>query len=155
MIKQKVFSIGARFNIKNEFDEEVFIVQGEAFSFGKKLWMKDLEENELVYIEQELFNFLPVYNISIDGEIVAMVKKRFSLFSKEFDIESKHKKYTLEGNFLSHEYRIISEDMEVAKISKEWFTFGDTYGVEISDTENHPFILAIVIVLDQVSHEGR
>lgn len=40
--------------------------------------------------------------------------------------------------------------MAVAQVSKEWFVFSDTYGVEVSDEENQVLILAIVIVLDEV-----
>lgn len=154
-IKQKVFSIGASFNIKNEFDDDIYSIKGEVFTLGKKLRLYDLVGNELVYIEQEVFNFLPVYKIYIDGKVAAIVKKKFTLFRTEFLIESKEKEYTLEGDFLAHEYGIFTGNSQVASISKEWFSFGDTYGVEISDSEKHPFILALVIVLDQVCHEGR
>ncbi|WZL74328.1 LURP-one-related family protein [Clostridiaceae bacterium 35-E11] len=153
-IKQKVFSLGAKFNIKDEADRDVFIVQGEVFSLGKKLRLMDLEENELVYIEQEFFRFLPLYNIYRHGQIVATVKKKLTLFRTEFMIESSQKNYTMEGNIMAHEYTIFSDDGLVAKISKEWFTFGDTYGVEINDDEDQALILALVIVLDQVCHEG-
>lgn len=155
IIKQKLFSLRTGFNIKNEFEEDVYSIKGEVFSLGKKLRLYDLEGNELVYIEQELFNFLPVYKIYMDGEVKAKVKKKFTLFRTEFYIESNGKEYTLEGDFLAHEYRILSQHSDIANISKEWFTFADTYGVEISDVESHPFILALVIVLDQACHEGR
>lgn len=155
IIKQKLFSLRTGFNIKNEFEEDVYSIKGEVLSLGKKLRLYDFEGNELVYIEQELFNFLPVYKIYIDGEVKAKVKKKFTLFRTEFSIESNGKEYTLEGDFLAHEYRILMQNKVIANISKEWFTFADTYGVEISDVESHPFILALVIVLDQACHEGR
>lgn len=155
IIKQKIFSLRTGFYIKNEFEEDVYSIKGEVFSLGKKLRLYDLEDRELVYIEQEIFNFLPVYNIYVDGEVLAKVKKKFALFRTEFSIESNGREYTLEGDFLSHEYRILSQNREIANISKEWFTFSDTYGVDIAEGESDPFILALVIVLDQVCHEGR
>jgi uncharacterized protein YxjI len=155
IIKQKIFSLGTSFYIKNEFQEDVYSIKGEVFSLGKKLRLYDLEDRELVYIEQQLFNFLPVYNIYVNGEVIAKVKKKFTLFRTEFSIESKGKEYILEGDFLAHEYKILSQGLVVANISKEWFTFSDTYGVDISEGESHPFMLAMVIVLDQACHEGR
>lgn len=154
-IKQKVFSFGSNFSIKNEFDEDVYIIQGQVFTMGRKLRLFDIQDNELIYIEQQLLNFLPVYNIYINGEVAATIKKKFTLFRKEFIIESDEKNYTVEGDLLAHEFSIISEDKQVAQVSKEWFAFGDTYGVDIYESENHPFILALVIVLDQVCHEGN
>lgn len=154
-IKQKIFSLASKFRIKNEFDEDMYIVEGKVLSIGKKLRLYDLNQNELVYIEQQLFKLLPLYKIYINGELKASVKKKFTLFKPQFEIISDNANYTLEGNFLSHEYRILLNGKVVATISKGWFTLRDTYGVEISDDENQPYMLSLVIVLDQVSHEGN
>ena len=46
----------------------------------------------------------------------------------------------------------------VATVSKQWFTWTDTYGVEIADGEDDILILASTVVIDMVCHgddEGR
>lgn len=154
-IKQKIFSLASKFRIKNEFDEDMYIVEGKVLSIGKKLRLYDLNQNELVYIEQQLFKLLPLYKIYINGELKASIKKKFTLFKPEFEIISDYGNYMIKGNFINHEYQIFLNGKVVATISKGWFTLSDTYGVEVSDDENQPFMLSLVIVLDQVSHEGN
>ena len=89
-----------------------------------------------------------------------MVKKElFALFHHRFtvdvpgpdDLEAK-------GDFLDHEYTFRLGDRVVATVSKRWFAFADTYGVEIADGEDDVLVLASAVVVDQACHpddEGR
>ena len=43
----------------------------------------------------------------------------------------------------------------VATVSKQWFTFRDTYGVEIEDGEDAVLILASAVVVDMACHEDE
>lgn len=153
-IRQKIFSFGDNFAITDEYDNEAFIVRGKVFSFGDKLRIEDLNSNELVYIEQELFHLFPVYNLYINGECVATVKKNFTLFGSHFSIDSSVGNFEVDGEFLSHEFTILKNGNVVAEISKRWFSFSDTYGVDIYDEENESLILALAIVIDQVLHDN-
>ncbi len=74
MIRQKIFSLGDKFTVKDENERDVFIIKSQLLSFGKKLRIFDLNENEVCYIEQQLFKFMPQYNIYINGEMIANVK---------------------------------------------------------------------------------
>ncbi|MDB6067303.1 MAG: hypothetical protein JWR26_3511 [Pedosphaera sp.] len=40
----------------------------------------------------------------------------------------------------------------VATISKQWFAWTDTYGVDIADGEDDVLILATTVVIDMVCH---
>lgn len=154
-IKQKIFSFGDSFTVKDENDNPRYAVRGQVFSFGNKLSIEDLEGNELVYIEQKLLKFLPEYSIYISGEQVATVKKEFTFFSPKFFIESTMGSYNIHGEIFSHEFEIIKNEETVANISKQWFFFSDTYGVDISEGENQAFMLALVIVIDQVLYDNK
>lgn len=50
------------------------------------------------------------------------------------------------------EYIIYYNGSPAAQVSKKWFVFRDTYGVDVSDDKDCAFILALVIVIDQVVH---
>jgi len=154
LVKQKVFSFRDSFTIKNEFGEECFSVIGKIFSFGNKLHLTDLQGNELYYIEQKIFRFLPEYTIYRDGVPVAQVKKNFTFFRPSFDITSVYGNYNISGNLWAYDFSIFKNGSPVAVISKQWFSFSDTYGVSIDDREDAAFILALVIVLDQIYHDG-
>lgn len=154
-VRQKVFSFGDNFTIKDVDDYDRFIVKGKVFSLGDKLKVTDLQGNEIANIEQELFRFLPKYNIYVSGQLRATVKKELSFFKPRFYIESSSGNYTIEGNIISHDFNILKDDQVVAVINKGWFTLSDTYGVDIVDHEDHGFILSLVIVIDQTLHDNK
>jgi len=43
----------------------------------------------------------------------------------------------------------------VATVSKKWFSWTDTYGVEIADGEDDVLLLASIVVIDMACHEDR
>ena len=155
LLKQKLFAFGDDFHIVNENDEKVFFVDGRAFSLGHKLSFQDLSGNELVFIRQKLLSFGPSYELHRGGELVATLKKNyFTLFHCKFaidvpgpdDLEAK-------GDFLDHEYVFTRSGREVAQISKRWFAFSDTYGVDIGEGQDDVLILASAVVIDMICHD--
>lgn len=153
VVKQKIFSLTDSFSIKDENGNNVLMVQRQFLSFGKKLRIFDLSGNELCYIEQQVFRFMPEYNIYIGGQLVANVKKKFNLLKNDFVINSPGAQFYVEGNFFGHDFNIIQGGRIIARISKEYFTFGDTYGVEIDDDQDQLMGLALAIVIDMVCHD--
>jgi len=155
VVKQKVFSLGDSFTIRNEHGEDCYRVKGKFFSFGDKLRIYDMQGNELIYIEQKLFRFLPEYSIYYLGQPYATVKKEFTLFRPKFQIYGTRGQYRIEGNVWGMDFSILRDNEIIAQVSKRWFSFSDTYGVDITGKEDPVFILALVIVLDQVLHDDN
>lgn len=155
VVRQKIWTIGDDFVIKDEFGKKHFIVKGKIFSLGNKLRLYTMDGRELYYIEQKLFRFLPEYNIYYQGRPIATVKKEFTLFKPKFNISSIMGDYSIDGNFLGMEFSILKSGVPVAQVSKRWFAWSDTYGVDISDDEDYAFILALVIIIDQVLHDNN
>ncbi|MDZ7835209.1 MAG: hypothetical protein U5K84_07525 [Alkalibacterium sp.] len=85
-IKQKVWSFKDRFTIKDEAEQDVYYVEGEAFTFAKKLRLYNKDNEEQLYIEQALWKFLPEYHLYQDGQDAATVKKDFALFKNNYTI---------------------------------------------------------------------
>lgn len=152
-MRQKVFSLGDSFTIKDEFGSDLFIVRSQLLSFGKKLRILDLEGNELCYIEQKVFRFMPEYDIYIGGEHIANVKKKFAFFRNDFQISSSVSNYYVEGDFWAHEFGLYKDGGLIARISKQFFSFTDTYGVDIDDRQDQIGTLALAIVIDMVCHD--
>ncbi len=154
LMKQKLFCLGDDFVIKNEADDEVFFVDGKVFTIGNKLSFQDLQRRELAFIQQKLLAWGPTYEIYRDGALAAVVKKHlFTFFRCAFtvdvpgpdDIEA-------QGSFLDMEYTFTRGGRPVAEVSKRWFAFNDTYGVDIADGEDDVLILASTVVIDMVCH---
>lgn len=153
-MRQRLFSFGDDFHIKNASGENVFFVDGKALSFGDQLSFQDLAGNELAYIQQKVLSWGPTYEIYRNGALQAVVKKElFTLFNCRFlvdvpgpdDLEAK-------GDFLHHEYVFSRGGQSVATVSKQWFSWTDSYGVEVADGEDDVLILASTVVIDMACH---
>lgn len=160
LMKQKLFCLGDDFCIQDDQGRDVFFVDGKAFSFGDKLSFQDMSRKELAFISQKILSWGPSYEIYRGSELAAVVKKSLFTFL--------HCKFTVdvpgpddleaEGDFLDHEYGFTRGGRTVATVSKQWFSWTDTYGVEIADGEDDVLILASSVVIDMVCHgdqQGR
>lgn len=145
-IKQKVFSFGDKFSIYDEDGSERYFVEGEVFTFGKKLHLCAAGGEELAFIEQKLFSFLPKYDIYINGNLLAQIVKEFTFFYNKYSVNGLG--WSVEGNFLDHEYTVQSEGRLIASVAKEWFTFGDAYEITVADGIDPIPALAVVLVID-------
>jgi uncharacterized protein YxjI len=155
VLKQKFWSFGDDFDIRDAAGQEVFFVDGRAFSWGDKLSFRDTAGNELAYIRQKLLSWGPTYEIERDGRLVAVVKKKlFTLLRCRFTVDVPGPDdLEAQGSFLDHEYAFERRGQRVAQVSKRWFSWTDTYGVDINDGEDSVLILASAIVIDMVCHQ--
>jgi uncharacterized protein YxjI len=155
LVKQKVFSLSDSYTIKDEDNIDRFSVKSEIFTLGRKLRLYDNQGEELVYIQQQLFKLLPTYNIYLGDNYAASVRKELTFFKAKITIEAARDVYSIEGDIFSHEFLLLKNERKVGQVSKEWFAFSDSYGVEINDKENQSFILALIIVLDEILYSNN
>jgi uncharacterized protein YxjI len=157
VMKERLFSWGGDFYIKDENDRALFFVDGKAFSFGDQLSFQDMNGNELAYIKQKLLSWGPTFEIYRESELFAVVKKElFSFFRHVFTVDVPGPNdLTAEGDFWDHEYTFNRSDRVVAQVSKKWFAWSDTYGVEIAEDEDAVLVLASAVVIDQVCHDEK
>ena len=157
LMKQKFFSLGGAFYIKNEQGQDVFAVEGAAFSFGHQLTFRDMAGNELAFIRQKLLSWGPTYEIYRDGQLFAVVKKElFSFFRHVFTVDVPGPDdLVAEGDFWDLEFTFSRGEGTVAVVSRQWFSWIDTYGVEIVENEDDVLILASTIVIDMVRADSK
>jgi uncharacterized protein YxjI len=158
VMKQRLFTLTDDYDITDADGNAAYYVDGRLLTIGKKLSFQDMEQKELAFIEQKLLNWGPTFEITHDGELVAVVKKElFTFFHCVFHVdEPGHDALTAEGNFNDHEYVFTRAGRQVAAVSKQWFTFADTYGVEVEEGEDPVLILACTVVIDEACHgDGR
>lgn len=145
-IKQKVFSIRNKFDIYDVNAEVKYKAEGEIFSLGKRLHVYDNNGNEVIFIKQKLMAFLPKYEISIHSGTPVEVVKNFTLFKHEYSVPALNIK--IYGDFFAHEYMVEQNGCEIASLSKQWFTFGDAYTINIPDPLNELIALSAILVVD-------
>ena len=56
---------------------------------------------------------------------------------------------------LAYNFRILKDGRVVARVDKAFFSFRDTYAVDISPGEDEGFLLAVCIVIDQTLHDNN
>ena len=153
-MRQRLFSMGDDFTIKDEKGNDAFYVDGKAFSVGDKLSFQDMSGNELAYISQKLLSLKKRYEIYRDGSLFAEVVKEITFFKDKFTVDIPGPNdYEVSGNFWDHEYTFTRMGRQVAQVSKAYFTFADSYGIDIVDGEDDVTILATAIVIDLVGQD--
>lgn len=154
VLKQKLLSWGDDFVIKDESGRDVYFVDGKAFSIGDQLSFQDMEGHELAFIKQKLLSWGKTYEIVRHGQVAAVVKKAlFAPFHHRFTVDVPGPDdLEAEGSFTDHEYTFRRGERTVATVSKKWFSWTDTYGVEVADGEDPVLILASAVVVDQACH---
>lgn len=144
-MKQKVFSWKDRFAVFNEFARERWSAQGEFFSWGRKLHVYDTYGREVAFIRQKLMSFLSKYYIEI-GDKTYMLVKELTFFKPRFRLENTS--WEVAGDFFAHEYEITDGDEIIMSLSKHWFTWGDSYELDIPREENELLALCVALAVD-------
>jgi len=151
-IKQKVFSWGDKFTVKDASGEDRYYVEGEVFSWGKKLHVYDMRGNEAAFIQQKLFTLLPRFFVFVDGEKVAEIVREFTFFFPKYRIEGLG--WDINGRFMEHDYEITQDGRGIVTIRKEWLAWGDTYELDIADPKDEIVALAVVLTIDAVTQSN-
>ncbi|MCP5051434.1 MAG: hypothetical protein GY940_29980 [bacterium] len=153
IMKQRFFTLGEQFVIKDETRDPVFFVKGKVFSIGDKLSFRDMRGRELAYISQKLISLKPKYRIFRDQRLIANVVKKITLLKDKYTINVPGPDdIKVRGNFGDYEYVFTRNGRNIAVVSKKLFAWTDTYGIEIVPGEDDILILASAVVIDMVSH---
>ena len=157
VMKQKLFAWGDDFAIQDANGQDAFFVDGKAFAIGHQLSFQDMQGRELAFIRQRVLSWGPTYEIVRDGVVVALVKKElFTLIHCTFHVDlAKGSELTASGDFSDHEYAFTRGEKSIARVSKQWFAWTDTYGVDVADDEDAVLILASTVVIDMACHGDR
>jgi uncharacterized protein YxjI len=152
-IKQRVFSLGDRYDILDEQNQPVFEVKSHLFSLGHKLDLLDMNGNEVAQIHQRLLSLHAEYDIYRSGQLSIVVQKKlFSFLQERYTVEGPGGIYEMVGDWLNWNYSITQNGQPVAQIGKQFALFQDRYGVDVADGADAPTLLCLVIVMDEVAH---
>ena len=155
VMKQKWLSFGTDFSVMDESGNEAFFIDGRVFSLGKKLSVESPRGNEVAFISQRLLSWGPTYEITRGGRQLAVVKKKlFTLFRCRFEVDVPGPDdLEAEGSFLEFEYTFTRVGRVVATVSKRFFSYTDTYGIDIAPGEDDALLVASAVVIDLCCHQ--
>ncbi|RTR25960.1 hypothetical protein EKG37_22265 [Robertmurraya yapensis] len=147
-IKQKVFSLGEKFTVRDQQEQDVYYVEGSFMQIPKTFSIMNVERDEIALITKKVFSFLPTFFVEVDGREVLTIKKEFSFFKARYTIDSAD--IEVQGNWWDMDFEVLQHGEVVGKVSKEWFTWGDSYKVQIVDEAMEKIVIALVVAIDCV-----
>ncbi len=157
VMKQKLLSWGDDFTIKDADGVDRYFVDGKIFTIGDKLSFQDMNGRELARIEQKILSLVRQYRVYRGDQLIATVKKKpFTFFRDVFELEDAAPgDLDATGDFFDREYQFTRDGRTVARVSKKFFSWTDTYGVDIAEGEDDVLILAATVVIDQCCHDDK
>ena len=145
VLKQRFFSWLDSYDIYDEEGNTVYTVKGE-LALGHCFKIFDVAGNELGMIKQQVFTFLPKFEIYRGSTCIGCIKKEFSLFKPVFDID--YNGWHMEGNFWEWDYTIQdASGRSIAQISKE-LNWTDTYVIDVYNSSDALDVLLLVLAID-------
>ena len=145
VMKEKLFSFGDDVRIQDGQGSDAYFVDGKAFTLlREKLSFQDMAGHELAFIRSRILSLRKSYEILRDGQLAAVVSKDlFTFFRCSFTVDVPGPDdLEAQGSFLDHEYTFKRGGRVVAEVSKRWFSWSDTYGVDVAEGEDDVLILA-------------
>ena len=91
---------------------------------------------------------MPRFYIFEDGERIAEIVKELTFLKPRYDIFGKG--WTVEGDVLSHDYSIMEQGSEIARVHKVWMSWGDSFELNIYDTQDEVGLIAVILAIDAV-----
>ncbi|WP_043932613.1 LURP-one-related/scramblase family protein [Bacillus sp. EB01] len=147
-IKQKVFSLSGKFTVKDQQERDVYYVEGSFMKIPKTFSIMNTARDEVALITKKMFSFLPQFLVEVNGREVLTIRKEFSFFKARYTIDAAG--IEVDGNWWDMDFQIIQHGEVVGQVSKEWFTWGDSYKVQIVNEEMEAVIIALVVAIDCV-----
>lgn len=145
-IKQKVFTLGESFTVTDEHENAVFYVEGSFFRIPKAFTIYDVQQQEVATIERQLLRLFSHYDIQAINHQLITLQREFSFFRQSFRLEGIP--WNLRGDFWHHNYEVVYGDRIIMSMEKHWFTWGDSYELNVLHDEDAILALCIAICVD-------
>jgi uncharacterized protein YxjI len=156
-MRQQMFAIGDDFWIQNGAGRRVFRVDGKALRVRQTLILESANGQELYKIQEKLLTVRDKMDIEgPQGTVATVTKALISPLRERYTVSlASGGEWTIQGNITDHNYEISSDAGQIAEVSKRWFRVADTYGIQVAPGQDDALVLAVAIVVDQISHKGR
>ena len=144
--KQRMFSWFDSYDIYDEQGNTLYVVKGQ-LAWGHCLKIFDAYGQEVGTVNERLLTFLPKFEIYLGDTYLGCIKKEFSFFKPQYDIE--YNGWHIDGSFLEWDYNITDSDgYTVATISKEILHWTDQYVIDVVDENDALTALMFVLAVD-------
>ena len=145
-IKQKVMSLSGKFSVTDAEGNEVYFVEGSFMQIPKRFSIMDVAKEEVAMITKKTFSFLPTFFVDVYGQETMTIKKQFSFLKARYTIDAAG--IEVQGNWWDMDFEVYQNGKLIGAVNKKWFTWGDSYELQITDEEMEPLMVALVVAID-------
>ncbi len=154
VMRQKLWAWGNDFTIQDEAGTNRFYVDGKVISLRGEMVFHDADRRPVATVRKRLLSLGNVYDVYHGDQLFAVVKEgwlplvRYRFTVDVDDDGAGPGDMTITGSFTDHEYTFERDGRTVATVSKRWFSWADTFGVDVADGADDVLVLACTAVVD-------
>ena len=149
-MKQKVFSLRGRFSIQDQQEQDVYLVEGSFMQIPKTFSISSVDGEEVAVITKKVFSLLPKFFVEVDGETLT-IEKSFTFFKDRYTIDAAD--LEIDGDWWDMDFQIKRHGEVVGSVEKKWFTFGDSYEIQVFSPDVEKVLIALVVAIDCVKED--
>ena len=155
-IKNNWISLGGSSTVQDVNGNDVLRVKGAVFSLTRKKFLMTLEGQHLYTIRNKFFSLFGRTAFVLDegGNRVATIRKKLISLHDKYIVESSVGQMEITGNILGYDYHISVDGKEVGHIARK-ISLRDSFVLDIDDSFDHRFFVALVIAIDNVTDRSR
>src|SRR5690625_3268867 len=124
LMKQKVFSLGERFTIKDQHEQDKYFVRGSFLSIPKTFEITDTKNLLVATITKKVFSLLPKFFVEVDGQEVLTIVKEFTFFKSSYRIDSSD--IQIRGDWWDKHFEVFRRGKKIAHVNEKWLTWATT-----------------------------
>jgi uncharacterized protein YxjI len=145
-MRQKVFSLGEKFTITDQNEEAKYTVQGSFMQIPKQFTIYNQTNQAVGTITKKIISLLPAFYVSVDGFKEIMIQKAFTFFKTRFDIHAEN--IHIVGDIFDKYFEVHEPRGVIAYVEEKWFTWGDTYTIDVADERYEPLVISLIVAID-------
>ncbi|GCE12337.1 LURP-one-related/scramblase family protein [Tengunoibacter tsumagoiensis] len=158
-LRERAWSLTEAFLVRDDNGHTVYEIHGKFFHIGDNLVLKDKHTHkELVHIKQHLISIHPSYDLYRDGKHWGNVHEQFHFFGGErFKIKGQDGMvFHIEGDIWNWNFSILDDQGNLmGQVGRQFALFHDSYGVEVAQGVDAPFIIALAVVIEMVKEHHK
>lgn len=154
LVKNKMVSWGGNSTVTDENGKELFKVKGKVLTFRNTKKIYDLNGNLLYIVRNKFFHFFTRAAFIYSAEKQKLAKLKNRAFKNGYDVLGYGDEISIDG-WLVEGCTIFKNGEAIGTVSGKILALSDTYQVEVNDSEDIPFIVAMIIAMDNVNDKSR
>jgi uncharacterized protein YxjI len=145
-LMSRQWSVMERFDITDPQGALAFEARGH---LGAAITLHDASGRQAAAVTKHVFS--EVHEVEVGGQRVAQVRHT-GFFGDRYEVESAYGVLTAQGRLMSGDLTLARDGQLVAQMARQ-FSLREKFAVDIADSENAAFILAVLLAVEAIHDE--